>query len=100
MKLKKELKEEAKFGTIVDLGKDGKDPEVQIRGYGRLPLSVLKQKVINKLSSMIVSAKSDLFKAVLYGSTQELPHFIQAILDVEAELTTPAIKRKIANLKK
>lgn len=88
------------YGTIVDLGRDGSDPEVLIHGYGRMLLSQLRAKIVRHLEDLAKIARVNNMKGVRYGIVEQLPYFVNAVLDIENQLQDPTIKRKITILKK
>ena len=93
-----------KGGTIhqMDASKP-EDPEVQVFGVGVWKLSALKKNVEKKISDLASKAKHGDFEWTHKQITDEksiLRHMVQAIIDVETELKTPQMKRKITLLKK
>lgn len=103
MKEFKEFKEEldeafSEFGEIADKKKfDPKNPEVQVKGVGRYKLQALKNNVISKLRDLITKAESGEFEFVNEQLAQKsiLNHFVNAILEVEKELQSPVMKRRL-----
>lgn len=71
---------------------DHNDPEVLIDGYGRLLLSQIKQRIKTMLQGMSEMPVDQIAQELNSGTLQK---FIQAVQDVEKELNTPQMKRKI-----
>ena len=71
---------------------DPADPEVLIQGYGRLNLSQIKEQIKNKLLAMSEMSIDNIDYELNKGILQTL---VNAVKDVEAELNSPQMKRKI-----
>jgi hypothetical protein len=74
---------------------DPDNVEVQIKGYGVLTLSQIKNKIKKMLETL--AAKVDVLEpeSLKYAMDNSvLPHMIQAYVDATAELNTPQMKRK------
>ena len=109
IKLKSLLKE-GKSGSIWDMKTQMKkgtfnpeDPEVLIRGWGRLTLKILQRNIVNELKDLIKRGTGELgFKNMLFILKDNgiLMDKIQAVVDVYDELKSSTVKRAITNYKK
>lgn len=91
------------FGELADKKKfNEKDPEILVKGVGKYKLSALKKNILSKLEELIKKVKEDDFDFVNEALNQKniLIHYIKAILDIENEMQSPNIKRKITLRKK
>lgn len=82
---------------------DLKDPEVLVKGVGRMRLSQLKKHAIEHLKNVIkVAERGDDFKIVqtMLDPNSAAIQYVGAIVDVEKELISPLIKRRITIRKK
>lgn len=105
MKTFKELLNEEIFehGEIFDKKNfDPKNPEVLVKGFGRFKLNQLKKDVQLKLEDLYKKSKLSNFSAIneLLNPNGVLVHYVKAILDVERELNSSSIKRKITLMNK
>ena len=111
IKLKSLLKE-GKIGSIFNMKKQMADgtfepdnPEVLIKGFGRLPLKDLEKKVARDLEGLAKRAKqggeSD-FKGILNLLTKNdyVVDQTQAVVDVYKEMSSSQYKRAVTNYKK
>ena len=91
-------------GKIHKLNPDNpKDPEVQVFGVGIYTLSSLKKNAANKIKDLAIRAKRGDFELVFKQIDEEssiLRHMVRAIVDVEKELNSPGIKRKLTRMKR
>tara|TARA_Y100000034_G_scaffold116931_1_gene155877 strand:+ start:194 stop:553 length:360 start_codon:yes stop_codon:yes gene_type:complete len=111
IKLKSLLKE-AKVGSIYNMKKqiaDGSfepdNPEVLIKGFGRLPLKDLERKVARDLEGMAKAAAKggeSNFKGILHLLTKNdyVVDQAQAVVDVYKEMSSSQYKRAVTNYKK
>ena len=111
IKLKSLLKE-AKVGSIYNMKKqiaDGSfepdNPEVLIKGFGRLPLKDLEKKVARDLEGLTKRAKQggdSNFKGILNLLTKNdyVVDQTQAVVDVYKEMSSPQYKRAVTNYKR
>ena len=111
IKLKSLLKE-GKIGSIYNMKKqiaDGSfepdNPEVLIRGFGRLPLKDLERKVTRDLEELAKRAKSggeSNFKGILNNLKKNdyVVDQAQAVVDVYKEMSASQYKRAVTNYKK
>lgn len=73
------------IGQIDDLRAfDSKDPVVLIKGYGKMKLSQLKNKLIDNLD-----------REYSENTSTNLKHFLQAFIDVKKQLEEPTVKGRI-----
>lgn len=83
---------------------DHNDPEILVKGYGRLKLSQAKQKLRKYLLDAADRARGhEMEYRNLAHSTKHgemIQHLSHAIHCVYQEFNDPAIKRKITNMKK
>lgn len=78
--------------------KEADDPEVLVQGFGRLKYSQLKDKVIrdNALATnKLKTGKYAEYKEII----DDIGDFLEAILDIEAEMKAPNYKRMMTRLK-
>ena len=111
IKLKSLLKE-GKSGSIYNMKKqiaDGSfepdNPEVLIRGFGRLPLKHIERKVAKDLAELAKRAQKggeSNFKGVLNLLTDNdyVVEQAQAVVDVYKEMSSSQYKRAATNYKK
>lgn len=94
---------ESRKGQLGDLG-DGSNPEVIISGYGTMSLKSLKSDILRSIRSAVDRAeRQDNYKNLhheLYERNSAILRKLEALLDVEKELDTPAMKRRMTVLKK
>ena len=83
------------------------DPTVIITGFGTMLLSQLKHDVYRKLNDLAQRTKKGDFDMAIYQIvqgegkfSQVLPHKLQAIADVEKQMSTRQWKRRITMYKK
>ena len=111
IKLKSLLKE-GKVGSIYNMKKQMADgsfepdnPEVLIRGFGRLPLKHIERKVAKDLAELAKRAQKggeSNFKGVLNLLTDNdyVVEQAQAVVDVYKEMSSSQYKRAVTNYKK
>ena len=111
IKLKSLLKE-GKVGSIYNMKKQMEDgsfepdnPEVLIKGFGRLPLKDLERKVTRDLEGLAKRAKQggeSNFKGILNNLTKNdyVVDQAQAVYDVYQEMKSPKYKRAVTNYRK
>lgn len=77
---------------------DPADPEVIVKGVGVYKLSALKKNIQEKIADLVKKAEADDFHFLDWAIAPKgiLAHFIKAVLEVEKELESPAIKRKLS----
>ena len=108
----KDLIKEGKVGSIYNMKKQMQDgsfepdnPEVLIKGFGRLPLKDLEKKVARDLEGLAKRAnqggESD-FKGILNLLTKNdyIVEQSQAIIYVYKEMSSSQYKRSVTNYKK
>ena len=110
-----ELTEAAKYGSIdmksVKTYEDALDPEVLVKGIGRLSLSQIKRNILDKYKELAVdmrlstnpasAGKGEEYGADhLYKIQNKLIYFVGALADVEKEMKSSQYKRKLTILKK
>lgn len=91
------------FGELADKKRfDSRNPEINVKGVGKYKLEDLKRKIHAKLTEVLRYSDDGDYDAVSEMINQKgiLVHFINAILDVERELQTPNMKRKVTVMKK
>ena len=110
--IKEEKLTEAKVGSIFNMKKqiaDGSfepdNPEVLIKGFGRLPLKDLEKKVNRDLTDLAKRAGNggeSNFKGIINLLTKNdyVVDQAQAVVDVYEELKSSQVKRAITNYKK
>ena len=79
------------------------DPDVLVKGVGVYRLSSLKKNVSDKIKDLYSRSTSgdfDLIFKQISDKKSILRHMVQAVIEVEAELKTPQMKRKITIMKK
>ena len=107
---------EAKYGAIyepknIKTYEDALDPEVLIKGIGRLSLSQIKRNILDKYKELAVdmrlstnpasAGKGEEYGADhLYKIQNKLIYFVGALADVEKEMKSSQYKRKLTILKK
>jgi hypothetical protein len=100
IKLRNIIKEE--YGSIYQLD-NPYDPEVLIQGFGRMRWSQLKKHIENKIEDEIITmAKRGDYSALssyLFAPHNSFKLFVDAANDINKELNSPTIKRKITLLK-
>ena len=111
IKLKSLLKE-GKVGSIYNMKKQMEDgtfepdnPEVLIRGWGRLPLKHIERKVAKDLAELTKRAQKggeSNFKGILNLLTDNdyVVEQAQAVVDVYKEMSSSQYKRAVTNYKK
>jgi len=106
---------EAKYGAIyepknIKTYEDALDPEVLIKGMGRLLLSQIKRKISDKykelaLDMRLASNPASVGKGHEYGQDHlnkiqnNLIYFVGALADAEKEMNSSQYKRKLTMLK-
>ena len=87
------------YNTKPTTSKEAEDPEVLIQGYGRLRYSHLGKKITEQLEEFVKLAKRGNFSGI---ETNMKFHnvLLTGMLEIEKEISSPAWKRKITNLKK
>jgi len=107
-----ELVEATKYGAIyepqnIKTYADALDPEVLIKGVGRLLLSQVKRRIAEILKGMESDAKVSMRspdlqvgEEMLGKIEKRLIYFVGALADVEVEMRRPQYKRKLTTLKK
>jgi len=102
---------EGKFGGIYDMKDiktlaDGEDPEILIKGMGRMKLSQTKQRIVEIYKDLFRDAlrsskdKSEFAEKQFSTIENRLMTFVGAVADVEVEMRKPQYKRKMTMLKK
>ena len=111
IKLKSLLKE-GKVGSIFNMKKEMEDgsfepdnPEVLIRGWGRLPLKHIERKVAKDLAELAKRAQQGgekNFKGIINNLTKNdyVVDQAQAVVDVYKEMSASQYKRAVTNYKK
>ena len=111
IKLKSLLKE-GKVGSIYNMKKHMEDgtfepdnPEVLIRGFGRLPLKHIERKVARDLGELAKRAENggeSNFKGIINLLTKNnyVVDQAQAVVDVYKEMSSSQYKRAVTNYKK
>ena len=111
IKLKSLLKE-GKIGSIFNMKKQMEDgsfepdnPEVLIRGWGRLPLKHIERKVAKDLGELAKRAQQGgekNFKGIINNLTKNdyVVNQAQAVVDVYKEMSASQYKRALTNYKK
>ena len=111
IKLKSLLKE-GKVGSIYNMKKQIEDgtfepdnPEVLIRGFGRLPLKHIERKVAKDLEELAKRAQQGgekNFKGIINNLTKNnyVVDQAQAVVDVYKEMKSSQYKRAVTNYKK
>lgn len=105
-KMREDLLQEAFFGEYGEIADKKKfnpeNPEILVKGVGKFTRKTLEKVIIQKLEDAIEKAKKSDFAAVdeAINANNILSHYVKSILDVEKELSTPNIKRKITLMKK
>ena len=108
----KDILNEGKSGSIYNMKKqiaDGSfepdNPEVLIKGFGRLPLKDLERKVARELTDLAKRAGTggeSNFKGILNLLTKNdyVVDQAQAVVDVYKEMSSSQYKRAVTNYKK
>ena len=108
----KEKLTEGKVGSIYNMKKEMEDgtfepdnPEVLIRGWGRLPLKHIERKVAKDLAELSKRAQKggeSNFKGLLNLLTKNdyVVEQAQAVVDVYKEMSSSQYKRAVTNYKK
>ena len=108
----KDLLKEGKVGSIYNMKKqiaDGSfepdNPEVLIKGFGRLPLKHIERKVARDLEDLAKRAKQggeSNFKGIINNLTKNdyVIDQAQAVADVYKEMSSSQYKRAVTNYKK
>tara|TARA_R100000951_G_scaffold90614_1_gene78928 strand:- start:40 stop:408 length:369 start_codon:yes stop_codon:yes gene_type:complete len=107
---------EAKYGAIyepknIKTYEDALDPEVLIKGMGRLLLSQIKRKILDKYKELELDMRlsanpASVGKGHEYGQDHlnkiqnNLIYFVGALADAEKEMNSSQYKRKLTMLKK
>ena len=111
IKLKSLLKE-GKSGSIYNMKKQMEDgsfepdnPEVLIKGWGRLPLKHIERKVAKDLAELAKRAQKGgekNFKGIINNLTKNdyVVDQAQAVVDVYKEMSSSQYKRAVTNYKK
>ena len=94
---------EAKSGYIYDTkpttSKEAEDPEMVVQGYGRLRYTQVKNKLIEYSEGFVKFAKNGQWSSI--ESNMKIYHvFLEAIKDVEDEMSSSVWKRKTTKLKR
>jgi hypothetical protein len=93
---------EALYGELSNKKEfDPNDPEIIVKGVGVYKLNQLKQNVHEKLADLVKKMEEGDYHFVDYALSPKgiLAHFIKALLEVEKELNSPMVKRKISLMK-
>ena len=108
----KDILTEGKVGSIYNMKKQMEDgtfepdnPEVLIRGFGRLPLKHIERKVAKDLAELSKRAQKGgeaNFKGLLNLLTKNdyVVEQAQAVVDVYKEMSSSQYKRAVTNYKK
>ena len=108
----KDLLKEGKIGSIFNMKKEMEDgtfepdnPEVLIRGFGRLPLKHIERKVARDLGELAKRAQKggeSNFKGIINNLTKNdyVVDQAQAVADVYKEMSSSQYKRAVTNYKK
>jgi hypothetical protein len=91
------------YGELSDKKKfNEKNPEIIVKGVGKYTLDSLKTNIVRKLEDLARKAAADEFDFVNEQLNPKgiLNHFVKAVLDVESEIHSPNIKRKLTIRKK
>jgi hypothetical protein len=107
---------EAKYGAIyepknIKTYEDALDPEVLIKGVGRLLLSQIKRNILDKYKELALDMRlstnpASAGKGAEYGADHlnkiqnKLIYFVGALADAEKEMNSSQYKRKLTMLKK
>jgi hypothetical protein len=75
-----------------ETAKELSNPEVLIQGYGRMNLDTLKKKIAKDHDDATRLLKSNNFESYQYVMNN-ISEFVEAVLDVQAELDSPRYKR-------
>lgn len=103
---KKFLTEGSFFGEYAEISDkknfDVKNPEVNVKGVGKYKLKKLKENIVKKLEDAIRIAKKGEYEHLreVLNQNSLLQHFVNAVIDVDYEMSTPEMKRKVTMLKK
>ena len=108
----KDLIKEGKIGSIYNIKKEMEDgtfepdnPEVLIKGFGRLPLKHIERKVAKDLGDLSKRAQQGgekNFKGIINNLTKNnyVVDQAQAVVDVYKEMKSSQYKRAVTNYKK
>ena len=108
----KDLLKEGKVGSIYNMKKQMADgsfepdnPEVLIRGWGRLPLKHIERKVAKDLAELAKRAQQGgekNFKGIINNLTKNdyVVDQAQAVVDVYKEMSSSQYKRAVTNYKR
>lgn len=77
---------------------EAEDPEILIQGYGRMLLSQLKKKVVRDHENMTRFLKMGNYESYVHTAKLQ-SEFIEAIADVESEMSAPKYKRMKGRLR-
>ena len=107
---------EAKYGAIyepknIKTYEDALDPEVLIKGVGRLLLSQIKRNILDKYKELALDMRlstnpasagkgAEFGEDHLYKIQNQLIYFVGALADAEKEMNSSQYKRKLTMLKK
>lgn len=72
--------------------KEYENPEVLIQGYGRMNLDTLKKKIARDHNDAARYLKMESFDSYVHAMTM-INEFVEAVMDVEKEMTLPRYKR-------
>ena len=103
---KPKLDEEARgqHGNIqMDNIGDPENPNVIVSGYGVFPVKLLRKQIskrLQELATRLERGDSDFLIRELTPGKGILKLFVDALEDVETQMKTPAVKRKLTMLKK
>ena len=94
---------EAKSGYIYDTkpttSKEAEDPEMVVQGYGKLLYTQVKTKLIRYSEDFVKFAKNEQWGSIEYN--MKIYHvFLEAVKDVEDEMSSSVWKRKTTKLKR
>jgi hypothetical protein len=91
------------FGELADKKKfNEKNPEIIVKGVGKYTLDSLKTNIVRKLEDLARRASAGEFDFINEQLNPKgiLNHFVKAVLDVENEMKSPNIKRKLTMRRK
>lgn len=72
--------------------KEYENPEVLIQGYGRMNLDTLKKKIARDHTDALRHLKTDNFESYVHVMTM-INELVEAVMDVEKEMSLPRYKR-------
>ena len=94
----------AKWAVVHKLNPDAPDnPDIHLLGGGVYPLDLLRKEVVRHLDEYAKQVKAGNITGIVKEFTDKWPNMKSKFLglaEVEAELNTPQMKRKITMLKK